>query len=275
LVDKSSRIEGYGADANALYQQKIQEELLDNINILYVALTRAEEQLYIISGMQDRNSDNNLPKNMASFFISFLEMKGMYVEGQLDYTFGQQKKLSEVTAVADTTTTIPQLAATLEAKNIKISQRESLMWDTQQQKAIEYGTVLHEILSYVGTKDDIELAVTKAIENGLIVASQRDLVGQTLLSIVTHEDLTDYFQTTAKILNEKTILQKEGPLVKPDRMVITLDREVYLLDYKTGAHQAKYTIQLENYQLAIEKMGYKVIKKALVYIGEQLEIVNL
>jgi predicted Ser/Thr protein kinase len=134
---------------------------------------------------------------------------------------------------------------------------------------------LHEILSYVGTKDDIELAVTKAIENGLIVASQRDLVGQTLLSIVTHEDLTDYFQTTAKILNEKTILQKEGPLVKPDRMVITSDHEVYLLDYKTGAHQAKYTIQLENYQLAIEKMGYKVIKKALVYIGEQLEIVNL
>jgi len=275
LVDKSSRIEGYGADANALYQQKIQEELLDNINILYVALTRAEEQLYIISGMQDRNSDNNLPKNMASFFISFLEMKGMYVEGQLDYTFGQQKKLSEVTAVADTTTTIPQLAATLEAKNIKISQRESLMWDTQQQKAIEYGTVLHEILSYVGTKDDIELAVTKAIENGLIVASQRDLVEQTLLSIVTHEDLTDYFQTTAKILNEKTILQKEGPLVKPDRMVITSDHEVYLLDYKTGAHQAKYTIQLENYKLAIVKMGYKVIKKALVYIGEQLEIVNL
>jgi ATP-dependent exoDNAse (exonuclease V) beta subunit len=275
LVDKSSRVEGYGEEANALYQQKIQEELLDNINVLYVALTRAEEQLYVISGMQEPNSDGKLPNNMASFFLGFLENKGMYVEGQLEYVFGEESRLSEATTALAPTLTIPQLPAPLKAKSIKIAQRESLMWDTQQQKAIEYGTLLHEILSYIGTIDDIELALTKAIENGLIVASQKEAVAQTLFSIVTHKDLADYFATTAKILNEKTILQKEGPLVKPDRMVITLNNEVYLLDYKTGAHQAKYTTQLENYQYAIEKMGYKVTKKALVYIGEQLEIVNL
>lgn len=275
LVDKSSRVEGYGEDASTLYQQKIQEELLDNINVLYVALTRAEEQLYIISGMQERNNDGKLPNNMASFFLSFLETKGMYVEGQLDYEFGLSQKLSEVTAVVNDTKTIPQLDATLDARSIKIAQRESMMWDTQQQKAIEYGTLLHEILSYINTVDDIELAVTKAIENGLIVASQSDLVAQTLFSIVTHEALTDYYATTSKILNEKTILQKEGPIVKPDRMVIASNKEVYLLDYKTGAHNAKYSIQLENYKYAIEQMGYKVTKKALVYIGEQLEIVNL
>ena len=58
-------------------------------------------------------------------------------------------------------------------------------------------------------------------------------------------------------------------------MVINTRKEIYLLDYKTGVHQAKYTAQLENYQNAIEKMGFKVTKKALVYIGERLEIVNL
>jgi ATP-dependent exoDNAse (exonuclease V) beta subunit len=57
-------------------------------------------------------------------------------------------------------------------------------------------------------------------------------------------------------------------------MVIN-DNEIYLLDYKTGAHQAKYTAQLENYQNAIEKMGFNVTKKALVYIGDGIEIVNL
>lgn len=93
--------------------------------------------------------------------------------------------------------------------------------------------------------------------------------------MVNHPDLLSYFAIDNKILNEKTIIQKEGNLVKPDRMVITADQEIYLLDYKTGAHQAKYTAQLENYQNAIEKMGFKVTKKALVYIGESLEIVNL
>ena len=58
-------------------------------------------------------------------------------------------------------------------------------------------------------------------------------------------------------------------------MVLTSTKEIYLLDYKTGLHQSKYTQQLENYQAAIEKMNYRVTKKALVYIGETLEVVNL
>jgi ATP-dependent exoDNAse (exonuclease V) beta subunit len=50
LVDNSSAVEGFGVEAKSVYDQKKQEELLDN-NVLYVALTRAEEQLYVISNM--------------------------------------------------------------------------------------------------------------------------------------------------------------------------------------------------------------------------------
>jgi ATP-dependent exoDNAse (exonuclease V) beta subunit len=58
-------------------------------------------------------------------------------------------------------------------------------------------------------------------------------------------------------------------------MVLTKNKEVYLLDYKTGTHNPKYKLQLENYQSAIELMDYKVVKKALVYIGEEINVVNL
>jgi ATP-dependent exoDNAse (exonuclease V) beta subunit len=51
LVDNSSAVEGFGVEAKSVYDQKKQEELLDNVNVLYVALTRAEEQLYVISNM--------------------------------------------------------------------------------------------------------------------------------------------------------------------------------------------------------------------------------
>jgi hypothetical protein len=47
------------------------------------------------------------------------------------------------------------------------------------------------------------------------------------------------------------------------------------LDYKTGNHNPKYQMQLENYQNAIEKMGFKVTKKALIYIGQEIKVVNL
>jgi ATP-dependent exoDNAse (exonuclease V) beta subunit len=275
LVDKNNNVSGYGEAASLIYQQKKQEELLDDINILYVAMTRAEEQLYIISGIVSRNKDGILPSNTASFFIKFLEEKNQFNEGKLEYEFGSAEKLSETEESKDETEIIPQLTTKLNMKNIKIAQRESLMWNTKQQKAIEYGNILHEILSFIKTKDDIDLALTKAIENGLIVSSQKEDVLKTIYEIVNHQDLSLFFSNEHKILNEKTIIQKEGNLVIPDRMVLTKLNEIYLLDYKTGTHQTKYQLQLENYQNAIEKMGFKVTKKALVYIGDTLEIVNL
>ena len=73
-----------------------------------------------------------------------------------------------------------------------------------------------------------------------------------------------FFTEENVILNEKTIIQKEGNLIKHARMVLTSTKEIYLLDYKTGSHQAKYTKQLENYQDAIEKMNYRLSNNALV-----------
>jgi hypothetical protein len=49
LVDNSSAVEGFGVEAKSVYDQK-QEELLDNVNV-YMWLSRAEEQLYVISNM--------------------------------------------------------------------------------------------------------------------------------------------------------------------------------------------------------------------------------
>ncbi len=275
LVSKNKSVEDFGEEAKLIYQQKNQEDLLDNINVLYVAMTRAEEQLHIISGMQKKNDKNLYPNNMATFFIKFLEERNQFDENKLEYEFGDAKKLSETKQSRDETETIPQLSAILNPKSIKIAQRESLMWNTKQQKAIEYGNILHEILSFIKTIDDIDLALTKAIENGLIVSSEKGVVLKTIQEIVFHRDLHEFFSNQNKVLNEKTIIQKEGSIVKPDRMVLTKQNEIYLLDYKTGLHLPKHTQQLENYQNAIEKMGFKVTKKALVYIGETLEVVNL
>jgi hypothetical protein len=53
-------------------------------------------------------------------------------------------------------------------------------------------------------------------------------------------------------------------------MVVTPENKVFLLDYKTGSSNPKYKIQLDNYQKAIEDMGYTVIQKALVYIAKDI-----
>ena len=275
LIDNSKAVEGFGEQAKLVYNQKSQEELLDNVNVLYVALTRAEEQLYIISQNLKPKKDGDYPSNMASFFIKYLVNEHVFEEDKLEYEFGNPIKLSTEKKHVDTTKTIPLVSEVLNPKNIKIAQRESLMWGTHQQEAIEYGNVVHEILSFVKTKADVDLAITKAVESGLINFNQKGLVYKTIQEIVNHTELSVCFTEGNEVLNEQTIIQKLGKTIKPDRMVLTKDKEVYLLDYKTGLHNPKYQLQLETYQNAIELMGYKVVKKSLIYIGEQINVVNL
>ena len=275
LIDNSSAVEGFGEEAAEVYNQKKQEELLDNINVLYVALTRAEEQLYMISNM-NLSSKGEVPKNnMCSFFINYLENNGGFDKNKLEYEFGNATKLSVAKQHVDTSKTIPLVSEILNPKNIKIAQREALMWGTHQQEAIEYGNVIHEILSFVKTKNDVDLAITKSIENGLITYAQKETVFNTINEIVNHSELEICFADGNEVLNEQAIIQKEGKTIKPDRMVLTKNKEVLLLDYKTGIRNVKYQQQLENYQTAIESMGYKVVKKALIYIGKRIDVIDL
>ena len=275
LIDNSSSVENFGEEAAAVFQEKKQEELLDNINVLYVALTRAEEQLYVISQYLEPNKDGQYPYNSASFFIEYLIAIEVYNPSILEYEFGNKSKLSKVILINDETNTIPTISNVLNPKDIKIAQREALMWGTHQQKAIEYGNIIHEILSSVKTANDIDIAIQNAIENGLITLNQKETVLKSIQEIVKNIELQSYFSSGNEILNEQSIIQKEGKTIKPDRMVLTKNKEVYLLDYKTGTHNQKYQLQLENYQNAIEKMGLKVTKKALVYIGDKINVVNL
>ncbi|MGA9638523.1 MAG: UvrD-helicase domain-containing protein [Flavobacterium sp.] len=275
LIDNSKAVEGFGEAAKLVYDQKKQEELLDNINVLYVALTRAEEQLYIISNRNFTSKGEVKENNMSSFFIHYLMNHSDFNSEQTIYEWGNSAKMSPIEAHVDKSKTIPIVSEVLDFKNIKIAQREALMWGTHQQESIAYGNVIHEILSFVKTRQDVDLAVEKAIENGLIHLGQKQIVLRTLNNIVDHEKLKLFFNEENTIMNEQTIIQKEGRIVKPDRMVLMKNNAILLLDYKTGIHNKKYERQLKDYQTAIELMGYVVEQKILVFIAEDIVVVEV
>ncbi|AWI27177.1 UvrD-helicase domain-containing protein [Flavobacterium pallidum] len=275
LIDNSSAVEGFGENASVIYLQKKQEELLDNVNVLYVALTRAEEQLYIISNKNINANGEVKANDMSSFFVNYLIGKGIFEEDKNEYAFGNAAKLSAEMPKNNDNQLIETVNEALQMSSIKIAQRESLMWGTKQQKSIEYGNLVHEILSGIRTEEDVDTAIASAISDGLISKDKEAEIRNSIISIIEHPEINLYFSAGNKILNEQAIIRKEGTLIKPDRMVITPKNEVMLLDYKTGAHQPKYKLQLETYEQAIGKMGYRVIKKILVYIGDGVEVVTL
>lgn len=52
-------------------------------------------------------------------------------------------------------------------------------------------------------------------------------------------------------------------------MVFLENKQAYLLDYKTGAVNAKYSQQIQEYQDAIEDLGYTVLKKLSFILGQK------
>ncbi|WP_294821875.1 exodeoxyribonuclease V subunit beta [uncultured Flavobacterium sp.] len=265
LIDSSKAVAEYGEKAAEVYYARSQEELLDNINILYVALTRAEEQLYIISS-RNFTSKGELTNNMSSYFIKYLMQKGAFNNLKAEYEFGSPERLSAAEEHSGEQQTIKVVQERFNPRAIKIAQRESLMWGTRQLEAIEFGNVMHEILSFVATPHDIPLAIMKAIENGLIVHSQSEDVETMLNKVTNHPGLADFFAESATILSEQSIIAQGMPTIKPDRVTVK-DGKAWLLDYKTGAHLPKYEKQLAQYQEALERMELQVVKKVLVYIS--------
>lgn len=273
LIDSKKEVAEYGEKASELYFIKSQEELLDNINILYVALTRAEEQLYIVSN-RNFTARGELTNNMSSYFIGYLTQKGKFDNRVAEYEFGVPKKLSPITESNEKPNIIQVVKEHFNPRAVKIAQRESLMWGTHQLEAIEFGNVMHEILSFVKNGNDIALAVIKAIESGLITKLQKDEVELNLNKVVFHPELREFFMEGSVVYNEQSIIRKDVQTIKPDRVSV-IGNKAYLLDYKTGAHLPKYENQLNEYQKALEEMGLTVAKKALVYISDIINVVHL
>lgn len=275
LVKNNKILEKYSGQTNEIYKTKSQEEILDTINVLYVALTRAEEQLHIISSYKiTTKGEISTSKTLASYFINFLTQKVNFSLEQKEYVFGSSKRKSQPKLFTKNKAEIQSVKNALDFSSIRIAKKEALMWGTLQQDAIEFGNIIHQILSYIITKNDLQSALTKSIDEGLIQQSQKSIFEKKINQIIHHPELEDYFNPNYAVFTEHNIISPNEINLKPDRIVFH-NSEAFLIDYKTGAQDEKHKKQIENYVRIIEKMNLKVTKKALLYIGEELKIIHL
>jgi hypothetical protein len=118
--------------------------------------------------------------NLSYYFIEFLQNSGKYEDTKLEYEFGNPARISTNKAHEGKNNQIGIVTHKLNPKNIKIAQREALMWGTVQQDAINFGNILHEIMAFIHTKEDVDLAIQKATELGLITFSQNQIFKETI-----------------------------------------------------------------------------------------------
>lgn len=275
---------------------------IDNVNVIYVAHTRAADVLYIITGNPDQGNCN-YAKFLNGFIQSleeseekFHEMCPLQEEGKAEmsqdeskpkeYWFGnknfinpkatvetrcstslQQEKKNPVETQC--VTSLPceahQQLGHLYSSDFTLNSKQLLCGRRMSDKQ-ELGVFIHDFLSklQVFPQNDEELMeVLSAIDN----TDDRQILGSAIRAIMKDSTLKPYFAPGVTVLNETSILTSTGKLRRPDRIVF-LDDEVMVIDYKTGKEDDDYQKQLDEYCSLLEQMGYENVHSRLLYLKQ-------
>ena len=251
-----------------LYEEEKNKSLLDNLNVLYVALTRAEERIYAFTGKPGKSASNL--STITDMFAHYFQDTGLWNESQSVYSFGEpsphqhmSKKVSHLPFVLN------NFNSNQWRDQIKMRAAAPGIWKTQMAELKkDYGVMVHTALSKIRTNKDISKALNAMLLEGLIHMEEYKKLQQTLSKIIALPQLAPHFAEGLVIRNESEIITENGEFFRPDRVVINGISAV-IIDYKTGSEKNVHKKQIAEYGELLVKMGYEVKEKLVVYIEEE------
>ncbi|HWP81352.1 MAG TPA: UvrD-helicase domain-containing protein [Bacteroidota bacterium] len=250
LVRVTKKLAEDSEELAELYREKNLRSTVDELNRLYVALTRAEEEMYVVSVTYDKKPE-------PSSFLPAEKYKPS-VKPLVKREEPQEEPQAQI----------------YHTPIIKIHRVE-----TSERLAVEElrrGEIIHEVLSRiafidgdpaVAIRDGLE-AQRKSSRDGI----DADGISKTLTAFFEESGIKEYFKkiTERQLLNEQDFVSKSGRWLRMDRVVV--DKEVVtVIDYKTGDENDEHVSQVKEYMDVLQEVypGRK-IHGILAYVDRKV-----
>lgn len=239
-----------------------QRQYLDSLNMLYVATTRAVSELYIITEKHKEIKSLARPTQISMVLNAFLDEEHTQTKiyGQ-PVEFLNQKDSKQQNSLILNAQSVEFGKASVAVKN-----KSSVIWSESIREKIDFGEVVHSLLEKIKTKQDVQIVIMKAVNEGLITNQDVEQIQDLLSNVVTNEEIAPFFMQKNQVFSEQSILTPTGEEFIPDRILIE-NKNVQILDFKTGEQQAKHKSQINQYAALLQQMGFTVIEKKLVYVN--------
>ena len=273
LMDFNKDFEHFGEETRQIFFKHQSQLELDNVNLLYVALTRASDQLYIIGKNSGDLTLNKSAKTYSDLLIKFLFSIGKWNQGVFEYSFGSGNSFKSKTKMFVKTIKPKRFfSKTQQDLEISIKASKSFEIKSSNKEALEKGNLIHAILAKVYSFRDVDCVVKSFFDRGLVSSYDSKEITNVINSIVSHPKLTSFFKDDIEIYNEREILTKNNEIIIPDRLILQSDKSAVIIDYKTGGISRSHEDQLDHYASVVKSLGYRIDKKILIYIYPQLNV---
>ncbi len=293
----SAMAESYFSDS---YREERLQLWVDNLNLLYVAFTRACKNLIV--WCKDEQKDT-VSKLLRESIDCMKEIKMTYNMPELDeedeenkeendepivYEYGEicisgEKKKSDSTN---------RLVAIPDAVNVKIESLETEIDFKQSNRSADFsrgdedeeenlrsqyirqGQLLHTLFASIDTKEDLIAAIERLLFEGVIESAEKaQEIYEIAEKALNLDEVKDWYSGEWTLYNECSIIynDEQGKMQtrRPDRVMMK-DDEVVVVDFKFGKKKPEYSTQVREYMSLLSEMGYTDIKGYIwyVYSGE-------
>ena len=261
LIPFSEGIKEYSSAFFDEYGLHIENQEFDNLNLLYVAFTRAKDELHVISVNPKKGS----LASHSEIIRFFLEKNKKWTNTNSTYYWGEKTTKKRIKPTKN------QQQINFETKTIS-KEHQAVYSDDK----IRFGKLFHDFMSQIVNESDYKKATLKMKARNDIGQELKEKILILSKKTIYNKDLKRSFSNKINAVCEKEILSNKKSII-PDRIAFLNKKEVIIIDYKTGVKQKKDAQQIGLYKETLTEMGYTVLETILVYLNPSnlsLELVH-
>ncbi|WP_114782595.1 UvrD-helicase domain-containing protein [Botryobacter ruber] len=258
------------------YSTEIEKTFIENLNMLYVALTRPIDRLYLIGNGRDLQEENKMPKldgpvrNTSHLLYRYLVHRELWQPEQFCYQLAQGEPFAQQHRnTRHDTYQLQYLVATDWAQRLQLKQHANSVFDFETQaKQRAVNKKLHYALSRTVTAPQLNTVLRQMVYEGIISEREKPALHKRLQEVIRHPKLKHYFSDKVIVEHEKELLDARAYLYKPDRVVFD-GTQVVLLEFKLPPPAPEHRFKLDHYAVRFKQLGYEQVKCILYYFDTE------
>jgi ATP-dependent exoDNAse (exonuclease V) beta subunit len=253
---------------------------VDNLNLLYVAFTRAGKNLIIWSKKGQKGTMSEVLANVLPVVALKEDIEWdeeCYEQGELCSSEEEKAK----TSTNKLTQKPEKRPIRMESMRHDIEFRQSnrsadfiqgIEEEDSDDRFINRGRLLHTLFSAIETEEDIDSAIDRLVFEGVIRDDEKEgMVREVVQKAFSSPEIQDWYSGEWTLFSECAIIYKEKGVLqtrRPDRVMMK-ENQVVVVDFKFGKENPKYNKQVKGYMQLLSKMGYENITGYLWYVDEE------